>query len=271
MAEISELDIELIDDPEVDIRQDIELSGIEELAASIENVGLIQPIVVFKNRDRFEIVVGHRRLLACRVAGIRRIPAIVREIDPDKIDIMKLDENIFREDVSAIQIGKYIYKLMKDKALTTMEIARYLGKTPQWVNSMVRLLDTDSYTQNAVDQGNLSYAGALALQKIEDGNYRRVLTEAAVKGGAHTRTIKGWVDDSRQEKRYMENEGEGQENYNEEPVRLEIKTKCKLCGKAYSGDELITIQIDPNCYPIFEQMAANVRAELATVEKEKKE
>lgn len=269
MTEIKEIDIDLIDDPETDIRDDIDINGIEQLATSIQNIGLIQPIVVFKNRERYEVIVGHRRYMACRVAGSRQVPAIVREVEPEQIDIMKLDENIFREDVSAVQIGKYIYKIMTQKQLSTMEIARYLGKTPQWVNSMIRLLDTDDYTKNAVDRGELSYSGALELQKVEDETYRKVLTEAAVKGGAHTRTIKGWVDEHRQEKRYTENMGDYQGYQENETETKIVKSKCKLCGRSYPPDELITITIDATCYPIFEQMAKDVRFQL--IEEENRE
>ncbi len=262
MPEILEISMELIDEPETDIRENIDAASIEEMATSIENIGLIQPIAVFKKQDRYEVIVGHRRLLACRALGLGRITAVVREVEPDEIDIMRLDENVFREDVSAIQIASYIYRIQKAKGMSTMEISRYLGKTPQWVNSMLRLIDIDDYTKQAVDQGEMSYSAALELQKIEDLNYRRVLTEAAVKGGAHTRVIKSWVN------QYQQNKAPGpeplEEDYQEPTEEIEkvYRMKCKLCGVMYDPGELITIQIDPHCFPIFEEMAKNVRGQL---------
>lgn len=266
MAELIEIDMDLIDDPEVDIREWITREGIEELAKSIRNVGLIQPIVVFKNRDRYEVLVGHRRYLACKSIELGRIPAIVREVRPDEIDVMKLDENIFREDVSPIQIATYIRKIQLQKELTTMEIARYLGKTPQWVNSMLRLIDIDEYAKDAVDQGEISYSSALELQKVEDPRQRRVLTEAAIKGGAHTRVVKGWVQEYRTQAGPSPEPMEtGYEEPEEQKERV-YKMKCALCDRQYPAGELITIQIDPKCYPIFREMAKNVREQLADQE-----
>lgn len=266
MPEIKEIELELIDDPEMDIREYIDQDKIEELATSIESIGLIQPIAVFKKDKRYEVIVGHRRLLACKLINAGRIPAVVREVEPEEIEIMKLDENVFREDVSAVQIANYIYRIQQAREMSTMEISRYLGKTPQWVNSMLRLIDVDEYTKTAVDSGEISYSGALELQKVEDPQYRRVLTEAAVKGGAHTRIIKNWVSEYKANKRPSP---EPLEQDYKEPLQEEEKEyrmRCKLCNRLYEPGELITIQIDPSCFPIFEEMAKNVRAQL-TAEK----
>ncbi len=262
MAELKEIELDLIDDPERDIREYIDEEGIKELATSIASIGLIQPIAIFKKGNRYEVIVGHRRYLACKLLNMGRIPAVIREVEPAEIDVMKLDENIFREDVSAVQIASYIYRIQQDREMSTMEIARYLGKTPQWVNSMLRLIDVDDYTKAAVDQGNLSYAGALELQKVEDTAYRKVLTEAAVRGGAHTRVIKNWVTEYRQNRAPSPEPLE--DNYAEPEQEIEkvYRMKCRLCHHMYDPGELITIQIDPHCYPIFEEMAKNVREQL---------
>jgi len=249
MTELSEIDLDLIDDPAVDIRTDIDLENLEDLATSISNVGLIQPIVVFRKSDRYEVVVGHRRTKACRIAGLQKITAIVREIKPDEIDTMKLDENVFREDVSPIQIGRYIARIMNDKDLTTMEVARYFGKTPQWVNTMIRLLDTEDYIQSAVDKGDLSYVAGLELQKIEDPERRMMYTDAAVKGGAHTRVIRSWVEDEKKSIKIDDRRRQQATEAEEDETPKEYKMKCMLCGKMHPVGDLITVQVDVKCYP----------------------
>jgi len=266
MPELKEIELSLIDDPKRDIREYIDNEGIQELATSIASIGLIQPIAVFKNGDRYEVIIGHRRYLACKLLKMGRIPAVIREVEPHEIDVMKLDENVFREDVSAVQIASYIYRIQQDKEMSTMEIARYLGKTSQWVNSMLRLIDIDEYTKTAVDQGDISYSGALELQKVEDIMYRRVLTEAAVRGGAHTRVIKNWVTDYRQNKAPAPATMEDPYEEPEEEIPKCLRMRCMLCHQMYDPGELITIQIDPHCYPIFKEMAKNVREQLETKE-----
>ena len=259
MAELQEIKTELIDDPKNDIREEVNMQGVEELAMSIENTGLIQPITVFKNRRRYEVVVGHRRLIACKIAKMDTITAIVTEIDPDKIDVMKLDENIFREDVSPVMIGKYIYRIMQEKKLTTMEMARYFGKTPQWVNSMIRLIDIDEYTQEAINAGEISYTGALELQKIGDERTRSSLTQAAVKGGAHTRIIKNWVNDYRSEKDSKERRAAEPPENGGVPEEREYKRKCLCCQELKESETIITVEVCPECYPIIKAMCKSYR------------
>ncbi|MBA7624878.1 Nucleoid occlusion protein [subsurface metagenome] len=259
MKDLREIEIDLVDDPKYALREKIDMRGIDELVTSIENTGLIQPITVFKNRNRYEVAVGHRRLIACKIAKMEKIPAIITDVDPEKIDVMKLDENIFREDLSPVLIAKYIYRIMKEKALSTIEIARYFGKTPQWVNTMLRLLDTDEYTQEAVSSGELSYAGALELQKIDDHDTRSALTQAAVKGGAHTRVIKGWVNDYRNDK---EDREDYQEEHGETDEQSEPRTyqrKCICCQMLTSSEGIITIEVCPECYPIIKRMTKSYR------------
>lgn len=259
MTELKEINTDLVDDPKNDIRENMSMQGIEELATSIENIGLIQPIVVFKNRDRYEVAVGHRRLLACKMVGMEKVPAVITDRDPEKIDVMKLDENIFREDLSAVLIAKYIYMVMRVKDLSVMEIARYFGKTPQWVNTMLRLLDTDEYTQEAITAGEISYSGALELQKIDDDKTRESLTQAAVKGGAHTRVIKGWVNDYRNEKEYKEGRKEKYEENGQEEQTRKYQRKCICCQMLTSSEGIITIEVCPDCYPIIKQMTKSYR------------
>lgn len=259
MAELKEIDIELIDDPVNDIRENLNMQGVEELAISIENTGLINPITVFRNRSRYEVVVGHRRLIAHKIAKMETITAIVTEIDPEKIDVMKLDENVFREEVSPVMIAKYIYRIMGEKGLTTMEIARYFGKTPQWANTMLRLLDIDEYTQEAINAGEISYTGALELQKIKDERTRSSLTQAAVKGGAHTRVIKNWVNDYRSEIDYKEKRAAEQPENGVVPEEREYKRKCICCNELKESETIIIVEVCPECYPIIKAMCKSYR------------
>lgn len=262
MLKIEEIATELIDGPKEDLREKQYSEDIEELATSIETIGLIQPITVFQNRERYEIVVGHRRYLACKMAGIKKIPAIVRIMKPGEMDIMKIDENIFREDVSPVQIAKYIYKIMTDREMSTMEIARYLGKTPQWVNSMLRLLDTDEYTQKAVENEDISYVAALELQKVEDPGYRRALTEAAVRGGANTRLVKNWVQEYKRNEKAILVGSIPEETLSKDEENEKYRMRCSMCNEYYRPDQLITVQVDPQCYTVYREMAKNWQNQL---------
>ena len=251
MAELKDIDTDLIDDPATDIRGNLENQKLEELAQSIKNVGLINPITIKKANKRYEVVTGHRRLIACRIAGIHRITAKVTNLPKQKLDVMKIDENVFREDVSPVAMAKYIHRIMKQRELTTREISDYLGKTQQWVNTMLRILDLDQDTKVAVDQGELKYTSALELAKIKEPETREALTQAAIRGGAHTRVVKQWVQDYKEEQEYIkqrELEGEEEEEEYTPPV---IKRRCAVCGDLKSSGTLITVEICSKCYPVL--------------------
>lgn len=259
MTEIKELNTDLVDDPETDIRTNIENQKLEELAQSIKNVGLINPITVKRNDKRYEVVTGHRRLIACKIAGIPRITAFVTKLPEQTLDVMKIDENVFREDVSPVSMAKYIYRTMKKRELSTREMGDYLGKTQQWVNTMLRILDLDQDTKEAINEGTLNYTSALELAKIKEPEAREALTEAAKRGGAHTRVVKQWVRDYQEEKEYQESrelEGEGEEETYIPPVS---KRRCVVCGDLKSSGTLINIEVCSKCYPILRDSTEKYR------------
>jgi len=258
-TELLEIDTDLIDDPKTDIRKYQENAKLEELAQSIKNVGLINPITVKREGNRYEVVTGHRRLLAVRIAGIPKITAKITTAPKQTLDVMKIDENVFREDVSAVAIAKYVHRVMKEREITTREIGDYLGRTQQWVNTMLRLLDLDPETKNAIDQGTLAYASALELAKIKEPETREALTDAAVTGGANTRVVKKWVQDYQEEMDIRERRGLEVEVIGELGPPPVSRRKCAVCGELKKSEMLITVEVCAKCYPILRDSAERYR------------
>lgn len=256
---LENIKVNMIDDPEVDIREAMDKEGIEELAESIKNVGLIQPIIVFKKNDRYEVVVGHRRLIACRYAKLEKINAMVLKYNSDKMEIMKIDENIMREAISPIETAKYIYRIREEKKMSTTETAKFFRKTPQWVNAMLRLLDLDEYTTRAVDRGAISYQGALELQKVKDDNHRTALTKAAVESGAHTRTINNWVKQNEIARESTYNERTEEKKTEQEQKPIVYKKRCIVCNELVEAETLISVDVCPKCLPILKVMSKTYR------------
>lgn len=254
MALVEEIEVDLVNEPGERAREEIDTEGIEDLAASIKMVGLINPILVIKVAGRYEVVAGHRRLLAHKVAGLQTIKAIVTELEPEMIDNIRLDENVFREDLSAVEIGEYLARIRERDRLSTVELARKMNKTTQWVNAMLRLVDIDDQAKQAVRQGDLSYASALELQKIPDEDTRKAMTSAAVKSGANTRTVQGWVQDAcrrpveQEEVTLKAGEGEKQNRY-EQP-----RQRCMLCGELEETTGLAHVLVHPKCFPLLNEM-----------------
>ena len=130
-------------------------AGIEELAASIRRHGVLQPIVVSRNADGYQLVAGHRRVLASRAAGKTMIPAVVREDVKDRLELA-LVENLQRADLNAIETARAYKLLMETYDLTQEQLADRVGKSRSQVANMLRALTAPQVLQDAVLEGKIS-------------------------------------------------------------------------------------------------------------------
>lgn len=140
---------------------------LEELAESIKEHGVIQPIIVAKKDDYYQIVAGERRWRASKKAGLKTIPVVVRNYDDRKIREVALIENIQRQDLNAIDTAKAIRELMDEHSLTQDEIAKTLGKSRSAIANTLRILTLDERVQEMVQEGKISEGHARTLASIE--------------------------------------------------------------------------------------------------------
>ena len=140
---------------------------IEDLAASIAEHGVLQPIIVTKKDDYYQIIAGERRWRASKKAGLKTIPAIVRDYDEKKIREVALIENIQRQDLNAIETAKAIKELMEEHSLTQEELAKTLGKSRSAIANTLRILNLDERVQEMVQEGKISEGHARTLASID--------------------------------------------------------------------------------------------------------
>lgn len=144
--------------------------ALSDLAESIKNYGIIQPIVVTKKDDYYQIIAGERRWRAAKKAGLQEIPAIVREDDERKNQEISLIENIQREDLNPIEKARGIKTLMDEYNLTQQNVAEILGKARSSIANSVRLLNLDQRVIDLALQGKLTEAHCKVLLSTEDGD-----------------------------------------------------------------------------------------------------
>ncbi len=158
-----ELDLDRIQPNPLQPRLRFEPGKLEELATSIKENGVLQPIVVRRSGGGYEIVVGERRWRAAQNIGLERIPAIVQHVSDEKMLEMALVENIQRDDLSPIEEGQAYQLLAEQFTLTHDEIARRVGRSRTAVTNSMRLLRLPSSIQEAVMNGALSMGHARSL------------------------------------------------------------------------------------------------------------
>ena len=141
-----------------------------ELSESIKQHGIVQPLVVAKKDDYFEIIAGERRWRAAKLAGVKEVPVIIKNYTEQEIVEISLIENIQREDLNPIEEAQAYQRLIKDYRLKQDEVAEKVSKSRAAITNSLRLLKLDERVQEMVMEGKLSNGHARAIIGIEDGD-----------------------------------------------------------------------------------------------------
>jgi ParB family chromosome partitioning protein len=149
-------------------RKEFDASAIEELKKSIEEHGVIQPIIIRKSIKGYEIIAGERRYRASKEAGLTTIPAVIKEFTEAQVMEIALIENIQREDLNAMEVAVAYQKLLERFDLTQEELSLKVGKSRPHVANYIRLLHLPENVQDYVSRGTLSMGHARALLGIKD-------------------------------------------------------------------------------------------------------
>lgn len=182
-----ELPVEALKPSAFQPRRSIGREGIEELAKSIREHGVVQPILVRPAQEGFEIVAGERRWRAALAAGLGTVPAIVRVLSDSKALEIALVENVQREDLSPIEQARAYKKLSEELGLTQEMVAERVGKSRAHIANIVRLLDLDEAVQEMVADGRISFGHARALLGLEDRRRQASLAEEIAREGLSVR------------------------------------------------------------------------------------
>jgi ParB family transcriptional regulator, chromosome partitioning protein len=171
-------------------RQGFDQETLEELAASIRAVGLLQPVVVRKVMPgHYEIVMGERRWRACELAGLAHIPAIVRETSDDDLLRDALIENLHREQLNPLEEAAAYQQLLDDFSATHEELARKVGRSRPHISNTIRLLSLPAGVQKRVAAGVLTAGHARALLAVEDLQAQEQLAHRIVAEGLSVRAV----------------------------------------------------------------------------------
>ena len=167
LGNVVELKISDVEPMEGQPRKIFDKEKLQELSDSIKEQGVIQPILVVKSKNGYMIVAGERRWRAAKLAGLKTIPAIVKDYSDTKKKQVALIENIQREDLNVIEVARAIKELMEEDGYTTTEVAKLTGKNISTVSNTVRLLKLQDKIIDYVLEGKLSEGHARALLALD--------------------------------------------------------------------------------------------------------
>ena len=186
---VRQTDVYLIDTNADQPRKAFDEEKLRELADSIARHGMVQPIIVRQNGERFVIVAGERRFRAARMAGLTQVPVIVKALDDAEVMEVALIENLQRENLNPIEEAAAIRFLMEQHDLTQEEVAKRLAKSRPAIANSLRLLNLDDGVQDYVREGKLSAGAARALVAVKDVRKQRTLAQEAALRGLSVREV----------------------------------------------------------------------------------
>ena len=195
--DLRELEIAQIDPNEGQPRHLFDDERLKELVLSIRSNGIIQPIVVRRLGERFQIVAGERRWRAAKLAGLQRVPCIIKEIADENVLEVSLIENLQREELNPIEEANAYKRLVERLKLTQEEIARRIGKDRTSIANAIRLLKLPSRVQEMLEAGQLSMGHARALLAIESPKHQESLAETVIARALSVREVEGIVQKGR--------------------------------------------------------------------------
>ncbi len=194
-SEDTELNLDQLSPNPFQPRSDFDQEKLDELAQSIKEHGIIQPIVVRHVEGKYQIVAGERRWRAAQIAGLEKVPVVVKEMDDASMMQMALIENVQREDLNPMEEALAYKRLMEEFELKQDEVASRVGKSRSAVANSVRLLNLPEEVQNLVSQGNISSGHARALLGLASKDMVIKLAERIVSKGLSVRQVEEIIKD----------------------------------------------------------------------------
>ncbi|NGP52484.1 ParB/RepB/Spo0J family partition protein [Thioalkalivibrio sp. XN8] len=187
-----ELAVELLKRGRYQPRQDIRQEGLEDLASSIKAQGVVQPIVVRPIREtpegvRFEIIAGERRWRAAQLAGLQKVPVIVREVPDEAAVAMALIENIQRENLNPLEESRALDRLTREFEMTHQQAAEAVGRSRAAVSNLLRLLELADEVKTLVERRQLEMGHARALLGLADPKAQVAAAREVAKKGLSVR------------------------------------------------------------------------------------
>lgn len=187
------LSLDLIDPNPTQPRQVFQPEALQELAESIRANGIVQPIVVRRKADRFEIVAGERRYRAARMTEVHEVPVVVQDVADDKILELALIENIQRQDLNAIETATAFARLVRELELSHEEVGRRTGKDRVTITNFIRLLKLPTDLQQLTAENRLTMGHARAILGLPTEEMQRQVAAKTVQLGLSVRAVEKMV------------------------------------------------------------------------------
>jgi ParB family chromosome partitioning protein len=253
-AGVTEVPVESIVPNPRQPRQALDPQALQELADSISEQGLVQPLVVTEAEGRYQLLVGERRWRAAQLAGLEVVPVVVREVTPQQMLELALVENIQREDLNPLETASAYQQLSEEFGMTQQQIADKVGKNRVTVANTLRLLKLPDEVKNSLLKGQITEGHARALLRLESAKAQLEALHTIVQGDLNVRQaeqlIRRMVEKPRP--KTASRERSPQLKALEDKFRQALGTKVSLAGSGKSGRLVIYFYSEEELQAIYD-------------------
>lgn len=264
---LAQLDQQEILEPEAPVRAAIDDEGLDELAESISELGLLQPILVARRGEKYEVIAGHRRLLATRKLGLPKVQCLVADGESeDSLIGGRVHENIIRRDITPVEEASFYAELM-EKYQDVDEVCRICHRSRHVVESRLLLLTGDKDVLSALNQNMINLSVAMELNQEKDNRKRAWFLDYAIRDGATAQTIDRW-------RRSYDALPLDQVNLESAPaVAPDGKTavrrgpSCYLCGSDEEQHDMQWVCVHRSCNSVAKRLGWAINPEVSDAER----
>ena len=242
-------------------RRNFDDASIRELAASIREHGIIQPLIVARAKKGFQLIAGERRLRAARSLGLERVPVVVRDETPDETSLeLALIENIQREDLNPIEEARAYEQLHDHFGLTQAEIANKVGRERSTITNTLRLLKLPSSIQKMVAGGELTMGHARPLLALDSSKDQIRLAERIIRDGLSARQVEAIVSEApRPRKKKQTRPKDVFTRDAEEKLTRVLRTRVEIERKKKGGTIRLAFSSEDELIRLFESLVGSRR------------
>jgi ParB family chromosome partitioning protein len=245
LKEIIDIPPDQIKDPE--ITRSFSREGFEDLKRSISSVGILQPLLIVKRENQYYLTAGRRRLLAAKELQITTVPCIIIEADHEQSLATTLHENLYREDMNAIDEANIFEYLSRKLRYSNKRIAQLISKSEPYVSQRMTILLWSDELKEALSQNKISFSVARELAMIDDPKVRKQYVEFASKQGINYRTAKSWRQQYELSKSTVPADTQSEQGDMTQSLETVTLGRCSNCKKTVPIPELTSIYLCEDC------------------------
>jgi ParB family transcriptional regulator, chromosome partitioning protein len=247
--QLKELSLDVIDDPAAPARSASGFGDLEDLKDSIAQVGVIEPLVVARRNGRYEVVAGHRRLIASKMAGLVTVPCVIHDDFKAAEEAVMLHENIHRADLNPVDEARFFTRLLDRVDGDTERLAELVRERRDYVEQRLALLSGDPDVCQALERGELSLGVAAELNLYEHQPTRYAHLQLAVQGGSSVSLVRAWRKEANRFHQLQQTREEPVTPAapTPDPAPMESPFVCYFCGSREHVEAMEQMYIHKPC------------------------